>query len=269
MNFKKNKKYTLQLPDRNSLYKLLNRIRPFEFGMLIKILLQVKRQWVDFGKYKLFVDPCSAFGQRLVHFGVYEPEMVQAITALLGERDCFIDLGANEGYFSIIASNCVGAAGRVYCIEPQARLWPVIVQNASANSLSNICIIPYGVSNLTGWADITLYPSLNTGASSLVSSYRSKIYPKQRIRLVQLDELIEQYEITEVKLMKIDIEGYEINALKSALKSLRDKTIKNIIVEIHPEQLRHLGQSVDELYELLMNNGYQYQNFNGVHLFSC
>ncbi len=257
------------LINRNYLYKLLNGIRPFEIGVAIKFLLQVKRQWFKYGPFKFFIDPCTAFGQCLINFGVYEPEMVQAISTLLEEGDCFIDLGGNEGYFSIIASNCVGRNGSVYCIEPQARLWPVIMQNASENAVSNLTIIPHGISDVTGCADITLYPSLNTGASSLVSTYRSKIYPKQKIRLFTLDEIILQYEMTEVKLMKIDIEGYEINALKSALRSLKNKIIKNIIVEIHPEQLRQLGQSVDELHELLREIGYQYKNYCGINLFSC
>ena len=68
-----------------------------------------------------------------------------------------------------------------------------------------------------------------------------------------------------VKLMKVDIEGYELFALKGGENLLKENRIKNIIVEMHPIQLEKLGQSIGEIENLLTQYGYK--NVDGV--FTC
>lgn len=250
-------------------FQILNRIRPVELALILKSILGVKREWYEIGNQRYFLDPCTAFGKNLIVSGVYEKQMVKYINNILRIGDTFIDLGGNEGYFSIIAARTVGDTGRIYCIEPQKRLWPVIIENASANNISNIVLLPYGVSNVIGQSEITLYPSLNTGASSIISSFRSILYPKQEISLTTLDAIFENYSIRSVQLMKIDIEGFEIYALKSGSNALKNKIIKNLLIEIHPEQLKRLGQSTGELLSMMREFGYRYENDGEIHFFSC
>ena len=254
---------------RGKLYQKLNGIRPFELGFLVKYLIGVKRDWFEYDSLKYYLDPCTAFGQRLIDYGIYEPEMIESIKAILRPGDTFIDLGGNEAYFSLIAARHIGPSGKVFCIEPQERLWPTIIQNASANRISNIIIVPYGVSDSKGQVEITLYPSLNSGASSIVTTFRSSFYPRQQISLASLDALIEEYRIDVVDLIKIDIEGFEVNALRSASKALQSHKIKKLLIEIHPLQLKRLGQSEKDLFSLLQDHGYYYKHDGEIHLFSC
>ncbi len=66
--------------------------------------------------------------------------------------------------------------------------------------------------------------------------------------------------------MKIDIEGFELNALQSLGEWLTDGRIKNLLVELHPRQLKALGQSVEQVAELLTRSGYQKVADSGVEL---
>jgi predicted methyltransferase len=71
------------------------------------------------------VDPVWVFGIALLRDGIYEPQMTKLLYTLLRPSDTFLDVGGNEGYFSVIASTLV-PDGAVHCIEPQERLHPVL-----------------------------------------------------------------------------------------------------------------------------------------------
>jgi len=68
--------------------------------------------------------------------------MVLVVKSCLPPGGIFIDLGANEGYFSVIGSKLVGMAGRVLAFEPQSRLQPVINRNSTLNSCDNVEVLP-------------------------------------------------------------------------------------------------------------------------------
>lgn len=242
-------------------------IRPIELAYLIKKVLRVKRSehTLDNG-LTFYVDPASNFGMRLIKDGKYEPATTNAILSLLNEGDTFVDLGANEGYFSILASKKVGRNGRVFSIEPQQRLWEVIQKNYELNYCSNATIIPYAVGEKEEKLIINLYPSINTGASSLSNkenfgktrnNVRKKFFGTQQIQTKQLDKLAEDYGIEKINLIKIDIEGFEFFALKSAQSLLKNKLIDHILIEFHPPQLKDLGQTSSEIVSYLNSFGYE------------
>ncbi|MGI0480748.1 hypothetical protein ACN4EE_08150 [Geminocystis sp. CENA526] len=90
------------------LYRFLLSIRPTQLGELIKTILGIKRFNLETSMGQLFyIDPVSNFGFNLLSKGIYEPQMTQLLYLLLRDSDTFIDIGGNEGYFSIIASSLV------------------------------------------------------------------------------------------------------------------------------------------------------------------
>ena len=245
----------------NTLYKLLSaKVRPIELAAFLKKVLLIKRRHVNVNDHQWYLDPVSNFGYRLLSDKYYEPEMTEQILGLLNEGDSFIDLGANEGYFSILASKKVGKKGKVFCIEPQERLWEVILKNINKNNCYNIVLIPFAVSDKISEISISLSPSINTGSSSFVKESRRQLWKTQQLFATTLDDLFLMNDAHAVKLIKIDIEGFEFFALKGGVKILEKKIIKNILIEFHPEQLKTLGQSADEIKAFLKKYGYQERN---------
>jgi FkbM family methyltransferase len=181
------------------LYEFLTRkVRPIELALVLKWLLRIKRREVDVNGASFFLDPVSDFGIRLLKMGEYEKAMSQAVDDILNPGDEFVDLGANEGYFTILAAKKVGPKGVVISIEPQERLWKVIVKNISNNELTNIRLLPYGIGAKKDLFRLNLFPSTNTGASSFSASFNFKmsfqklrrfLFGSHLVRVLTLDEL--------------------------------------------------------------------------------
>lgn len=241
------------------------KLRPVELRLLVKWLLRLKRKQVVLPDKRVYeIDPISDLGLKITQNQAYEPEMTQCIEQLLEKGDSFIDLGANEGYFTVLASSLVSSTGKIYSIEPQKRLWEVIKQNVMLNSLSNVQLLPYGIGSEKQELVLQLYPSTNSGATSFSTSfnfkiafdsYRKKLYGTQLSKVIRLDDLSDIM-TSKIKLIKIDIEGYELEALKGATELLKNKRFDYLLVEIHHQALAGLNQSEDMIDDLLKEFSY-------------
>jgi FkbM family methyltransferase len=245
-----------------TLAQFLLRIRPIELAELLKKVLGVSYGEFKVGNLTLWLDPASDYGSRVLEEGSYEAAFTSALLGMLKPGDCFVDLGANEGWFSLVASGAVGPSGRVYAIEPQQRLWPVILQNFSLNDRNNCQLIPHAIGQAEGFIDLILYPSLNTGASTAVAAARRRFFKRQKSRMLTMTSIIQRYSITKIDVLKIDIEGYELNALRGMGPKLSDGSISTIFIELHPAQLKELGQSVEDVVWLLKDSGYRCNDGN-------
>lgn len=252
---------------KNKHLKFIGReLRPLELRLLAKWALRLKRRIVELGDGRRYeVDPISDLGINLATTGEYESKLAAEMLRILITGGSFIDVGANEGYFSVLGSKAVGPTGRVFAIEPQARLWPVIIRNAFLNSCANIQLLPYGLSASTQEMKLQLYPSTNTGASTFTETfgfkvsmgwYRKRLFGSQESKVVALDEIQEALPAT-IDLAKIDIEGFEFEALKGAEDILSQGRIKRMLIEIHENALRQMGQSEEMIDGLLAKHGYR------------
>jgi len=242
-------------------------LRPLELAVLIKFFFPLKRRIINMSSTKLSVDPISAYGLRLIKNNEYERILLDEILKTLNNGSTFVDLGANEGFFSIIASSKCGNDGNIIAIEPQQSMVEVINTNINLNGINNITIIKKGVSNVLGKSRIINYPSINTGASRIGSSWRYRLYKSEEIELDTLDNILSSCNVNIVDAIKIDIEGYEYNALMSANDLLNRKLIKNLFVEIHPQYLKDLNQTADMVREFMESKSYNFREINDVYHF--
>ena len=240
----------------------LTNMRPLELGIFMKWLLRVRRLETEVQGIKLWVDPASNFGKRVLREGNYEADLTSVFGKLLQPGQTFVDVGANEGWFSMLAAKSVGVSGRVLACEPQERLWPVITKNIFLNSFANVQLLPFAVSEQPGEAVINLYPSVNTGSSN-ISTTKRRWETQQRIKLLPLTDLLTSLQGRDVDLMKVDVEGFEHKVLLSAGKHL-GSTIKRLVVELHPAQLEALGSSEADVTRLLESRGYAKRVVAGV-----
>ena len=246
---------------------IAKKVRPIELAALLKRLLFIKRKFRKINENYWYLDPISDFGLRLSKDRFYEKEFTSLILRNLKEGDTFVDLGTNEGYFSVLASKKVGQSGRVYSIEPQSRLHSIFSKNINKNKCYNVSLIPFAVSDQEREIEITLSPSINTGSSTFVKQSRRKWWKRETVLATTLDKLFMSKQIPEIDLIKIDIEGFELLALQGAKEMLQSKKIKKLLIEVHPEQLKNLGQSVGELEQLLNNHGY-FKTDEGIFCYS-
>lgn len=248
---------------------LIQNARPWQVGAMLRVLLRYKRDVHEVRGFRLWLDPSSNMGHRLLKGGDLEPPMTEGIQRILKPGDAFVDLGGNEGWFSLIAARAVGPTGRVLCVEPQERLWDVVRRNFELNGFTQCELVPVAAGP-EGKGEITLAPSVNTGASSMtVQKRKPLVHQRQEVVVRPLDAIVQERGIRDVHLLKIDIEGYELHALRSAERLLKERRIRNILMEFHDRELAELGQSRGEILSLLQQHGYRHVGeLHGIHHFA-
>jgi FkbM family methyltransferase len=170
--------------------------------------------------------------------GSYEYEKQHALARALAPGNVVYDLGANVGFYSLLASVLVGTAGRVYCFEPLARNIVYLRMHVALNGLENCFVFEAAVSDTDGDArfDPLAEPSMG----------RLSDRGDQVVRTVRLDSLVDRGQILPPTLMKIDIEGGEFAALKGAARII-EKYRPTIVlsthgVEVHRTCLQFLSE---------------------------
>ena len=241
-------------------YGLLRYVRPIELGEALKRVLNPKRVIVESNGCRFLVDPLSNFGGTLLSLGKYEDETTRWLLKVLAKGDTFVDVGANEGWYSLIAARIVGPSGCILAIEPQERCWSAIHRNFILNNYLKYRVVPYAVGDVEGETHLILYPSLNNEASTLVSQRRTRRFKRQYTRVTTLDTITRTLETGLIKLLKIDCEGYELGVLRGAEKLLKDGMVEHLLVEIHARQLVELGHQESEITEYLLSLGFNPSN---------
>jgi len=247
-----------------ALYSLLLRVRPNQLAEFLKKLLRVQRRCLPIATGHLFwTDPASVFGLHLLGNRVYEQGMTRLLQSLLRPADTFVDIGGNEGYFSVLASSAV-PFGVVHCIEPQSRLQEVIRKNVQLNSCSQVITHPVAITDKDGTITLFLRPSTNTGASSLFRYWRlgSKT---ERVSCCTLDSFFEAAALKEVRLMKVDCEGAEHLVILGARGVLRQRKIQFIAMEYHPTICG--TENCTAAHAQLLAAGYALAKLNGLCIY--
>jgi FkbM family methyltransferase len=233
----------------------VRRIRPAPLGSGVARILGLSRRrtvHTDLGTF--FINPCSHLGYDLCNAG-YEPGTVSVLKKHLMAGGTFIDLGANEGYFSVIASRLVGQTGKVIAVEPQSRLQRIIERNLLLNGCTNVQVCKAVITSRTAEFTLRLSSEMNTGSTSLYP----KSYRPTRTEVVQgysLADFLEKTAVGHCDLMKVDIEGGEYDAFMSAGEVLKAGIIKRIALEIHNSLLERRGVSGADLHNHILSCGY-------------
>jgi FkbM family methyltransferase len=153
-----------------------------------------------------------------------EGDVNTLILKSLSEGDVFIDVGANIGYYSILAGKIVGERGQVIALEPVPNTVKVLDLNIKLNNLKNIKTIPKAAWSNSSLLNIYL-PGGYYGWASHIKLHESKIL---HTKAVPLDDVSKK--IPAIKLLKIDVEGSEYQVLIGAKETL--KKTKNVVMEV-------------------------------------
>ena len=235
------------------LYESLLRVRPAQLCDVLKKLLRVRRCYVRSATGQTFwVDPVSILGLHLMSDGLHEPQMCKLFEAVLRPGDQVIDVGGNEGYFSVFAAALV-QDGQVHCVEPQTRLQPILRENVRVNGAHAIVVHQLALSDVASEVDLYLRPSTNTGASSFYRHWKLGS-EHERVRTLRLDDFFEHNKLEQVRLLKVDCEGAEYQVIEGAKEVLARQVIEFIALEYHPSICG--TEKCQHIHEMLTASGY-------------
>ncbi|PNE35719.1 FkbM family methyltransferase [Streptomyces eurocidicus] len=195
--------------------------------------------------------------QRYIYmFGTWEPHMTRWLSRRLRSGDTFIDVGANIGYFSLLASQLVGETGGVVAIEASPLFHEKALAQARLNGCENVRAINAAVSDVREALTFTLASSRNMGANSIVP-YDGPAESTFEMQARPLPELLTEAEIAGARVIKIDVEGAEGSVVRGMVPMLdRLRPDVEITVEVTPERMARLGDSADELLATMKEHGF-------------
>src|SRR3989344_1605836 len=181
--------------------------------------------------------------------GRYELETTRLFKHIVKPGMIVIDIGAHIGYFSRLAAKRVGKKGHIYAFESDPENRSLLMKNVARYPW--VHIRDEAVSDIDG-PIIFYHLKRSTGCHTTIpTDERSEQFT---VPATRLDTFFEKNRIQRVDLIKIDIEGGEIRALKGMLGVLRKKP--RLIIEYNPSALARSGASDEALFELLQQYGY-------------
>jgi FkbM family methyltransferase len=179
-----------------------------------------------------------------------ELDFIKYLVSEIKPDDTFYDIGACIGMYTM---HLAFKGNLIYAFEPEPNFRDHLVKNIALNKISNIQIMPYAVSNVDG--KTSLYTS---GASGKSPSLSDNGYTQSVDVLTRsLDSLVINDGLQSPNIVKLDIEGAEILALRGMKSVLKDHPPRLILIEIHPELLRNFNSSTEEIYSIFAENGYE------------
>ncbi len=166
-----------------------------------------------------------------------------------------LDIGANQGLYTLLFSQQVGDAGRVFAFEPDDMLHTALRDNVLSNHASNVRICHHALGSAHG--TMTLYRSLlNSGDNRLAPKSRDN-GPREAVR-IQMETVDALLTGQRVDFIKMDVQGWEMEVLRG-MEHLMDDP-QNVGLEMYlefwPQGLKDAGSDPVELLALLLNKGF-------------
>jgi FkbM family methyltransferase len=194
----------------------------------------------------------TALGLGLYRYGFHAPE-IDLVRRILRPGDVFVDGGANVGLFSLVAAACVGPTGRVVCFEPATATCARLRRNLELNRFPWVEVREEALGESIATGTLLSFEGDGAGLSSFAPAQVGGARAEQ-VRVATLDGLLGR-DASVIRLVKLDLEGSELKALRGATALLA--TGPDLIVELEPEHLRRQGSSAEELVRLLETAGYR------------
>jgi FkbM family methyltransferase len=193
--------------------------------------------------------------QRQMFLGCYEPTQTNWFKTCVKNGDVFIDVGANFGYYTSLGASIVGEKGRVFAFEPSP-VANIVIENMIADSnINNVVLIKSAVGDTNGAVDLYMPNTEYLHSPSIMQSDID--FTPIQISVVTLDNFEPFKGIDEIKLIKIDVEGYEPNVLDGMDNLIKEKRVKNIFCEFNSWWLERNSITSKQLLERFLDYRYK------------
>lgn len=205
---------------------------------------------------KYFFSSQEFIGHEILFSGSYEPKSLKLCKHILKKGGNMLDIGANVGLFSIHLASQKNL--NVYAVEPTATNFTRLTQNKNLNHLDNLHLNNIGLSDENSFSFLTNYSPSNSGTFRVVENNEFNSY---LIKLATLSDLVKFHKITNIELLKIDVEGFEMKIFKGYF-GMDDPKPENIVMEF-TDLMERTGYTIADCYNFFKELGYNPYNIEG------
>ena len=210
----------------------------------------------DLGGASFLCDLSDSIAREVCFTGRYEPQETQIAARLLAPGMVVADVGANWGYFTLTCAHLVGRRGRVIALEPHPALSSTLAANVARNTLSQVEPLALAAGARTGTRGFVgfAHDGGNSGVSRAVSSAERADFES---RTAALDDLFGERGLSTIDLVKMDIEGGEVDAIEGMSVGLAARRYRFVLLECHPELIVRAGSTIERCLEPFTRAGYR------------
>ena len=197
----------------------------------------------------------TGLGTNLFITGEYERPVQGAISSLVKQGDVCYDIGANLGFFTVLFGRLAGTAGIVYAFEPVPSNASVLERNARLNGLSNIQILRMACSRQSGSSELMLARHIG-GAVLKSAGVPPDLNGSIVVETATIDSLVNTQKIAPPNVVKIDVEGAEMDVLEGMKKVLKEWG-PAVIIEVDDASAAKCEEKLSKCREFLHEYNYQ------------
>lgn len=186
----------------------------------------------------------TVIGPAILYYKVWEPEKTELFARLLRTGDRIVDVGANIGYFSVLFAAAVGPTGKVVAIEPDRDNCKLLAANLRINGLAGIVQIVRAAAGASeGEHFIEVKAGVANRGDHRTFSSGEPNGKRVRIPMVTVDDCTSGW--ASVRLIKMDIQGFEYFALQGMRQTLQRNHDVALVTEFWPSEMRRAGSDPD------------------------
>jgi FkbM family methyltransferase len=229
-----------------------------------------KKIWRLFGKpfqvswldgLQLTLIPGNETSRSIFVTGRYEQNEFCLLARILKPGMTFIDIGANMGLYTLFAARRVGESGCAVAIEPSVREMEILRNNVEQNTLGNVRLHHVALSDRASEVELLVAGLQNSGHNTLGAfGYNTILDHREKVRAMRLDDLVESEKLGRVDVIKMDIEGAELVALRGASETIQ-RFHPVMHLELSDRALQHQHSSSGDVLDLLAQHGYRFFGF--------
>jgi FkbM family methyltransferase len=206
-------------------------------------------------KIKLYFDSVLC---RLIYCDRFEWRERQFLKNYLKPGDIFVDVGANIGLFTLIASRLVGAGGKVVAFEPSAKTFDRLAGNVELNRMNNVQCFQMALSDRSGRIQMNSSLDGYDAWNSMAPPHAGSAFATETVSAVTWDDFAGEHHLRGcVTMMKIDVEGWENHVLSGGIEAFSRPDAPVLQVEFTDQAAQSAGSSCQALYRQLEALGYQ------------
>jgi len=208
------------------------------------------------GDLAMQVDLADHIESKTFWRGYYSMEELMVLEKFLRPSDIFFDVGANTGEFTLFAAKRL-QSGQVYAFEPANHMYKKLSMHTERNNFSCVHLFKLALADREG--ETLLYsPTINfpdgsthNGIGSLFSGrFRQSTEHQEVVRLITLDRFVQEHGVPHIDLMKIDVEGAELQVLRGAEEVIH-RYLPRIIIEIDQRNIQRSGYNTKDIVQFL------------------
>ncbi|HEU5117023.1 MAG TPA: FkbM family methyltransferase [Isosphaeraceae bacterium] len=194
---------------------------------------------------------------RMIFMGCFSPHIASVVRALVPEGGVFLDVGANVGYFSLLGHGLVGSRGRVVAVEPTPSTCETLRANIERNGFEKIELNPIALGDEN--TSLRLYmPPAAEHRDFNVTTQEAEGWTPVDVSCRRLDDVLKEWNVERVDLMKIDVEGFEPKVFAGGEESLKSGVIRHLITEVNGYRLTHNGVTPRQYFDQIESLGFRH-----------